>query len=279
MVFRGFLGDDVSIYMIDDDGDLKWFRDVEEPAGALRWAPGSGRRIGLGWDFAQVFAGGDGVIYGIHENGDLLFYRDELRDGSNGRFAETGWSPASSAKIGWGWEFAHVFSSGDGVIYAIRENGDMHWYHDLARDGSNDASDNTGWDPRGGIQIGGGWDYRVVFAGRDGVIYGVSESGELVWHRDELRDGTNGADGSSGWAPVSGVPIAGGLQDVVHAFTRGRYIYLEAPDGRIGRVEAEVLGAPPAGGGEGLVADAPTLNPLATTEMPATPDPEGSRDE
>lgn len=250
MAFRGFFADEESIYAIDDDGDLRWFREEEGAADELTWAPGSGKRIGLGWDFAHVFAGGRGVIYAIRETGELLWYRDDFRDGTNGRFAENGWAPGSSNQIGHGWSFAHVISGGGGVIYAIRQPGEVLWYHDLVRDGTNNADTGHGWDLRGSVQIGKGWDFARVFPGRDGVVYGIRSTGELVWHRDEVRDGTNDPESGKGWARDSGTVISAGWQEVSSAFARGRFIYGVGPDGSLFRVEAEARGGRPKAAGQ-----------------------------
>jgi hypothetical protein len=42
--------------------------------GSANW-PFSGKKIGNGWNFKQVFGGADGAIYAIQENGDMLFYK------------------------------------------------------------------------------------------------------------------------------------------------------------------------------------------------------------
>ncbi len=240
MAFLDLFGDDRSIYAITGDGSLLWYRDdlrdgSNGPNAERGWAPGSGSQIGRGWNgFAGVFSGGNGVIYAIRETGELLWYRDDLRDGSNGPNAERGWAPGSGSQIGRGWNgFAGVFSGGNGVIYAIRETGELLWYRDDLRDGSNGPNAERGWAPGSGSQIGRGWNgFAGVFSGGNGVIYAIRETGELLWYRDDLRDGSNGPNAERGWAPGSGNQIGHGWADFGAVFTTGK------PDGIIYAVTA-----------------------------------------
>jgi hypothetical protein len=62
------------------------------------------------------------------------------------------------------------------------------WYrHDGWRDGSSNWTAGNG-----GRQVGTGWNgYSRVFAGEDGVIYGMYPDGRLMWYRhDGWRDGS-----------------------------------------------------------------------------------------
>ena len=80
------------------------------------------------------------------------------------------------------------FISGDdqGNIYAVTEHGDLLYYRDKARNGT------ESWAHGGvGQRIGTGWgDFVEVFCGDDGVIYAVKENGDLLYYRDEARNGT-----------------------------------------------------------------------------------------
>ena len=76
-------------------------------------------------------------------------------------------------------------------IYAITGDGSLLWYRDDLKDGTNGPDAERGWAPASGSQIGFGWDqFADVVAGGNGVIYAILESGELLWYRDDLRDGT-----------------------------------------------------------------------------------------
>lgn len=174
--------------------------------------------------FTHVF-GDDRSIYAATADGSLLWYRDELRDGTNGPNAERGWADGSGNRIGVGWTgFRHLISGGDGIIYAIRESGELHWYRDTLRDGSNGPNAERGWAPGSGNQIGLGWDgFPAVFStgAGDGIIYAITATTDLLWYRDELRDGTNGAGAERGWAPASGSPIGIGWSIVAPVAVEG----------------------------------------------------------
>ena len=110
----------------------------------------SGKKVGNGWsNFKHVFSGDDGVIYTVQDNGDLLWYRHDGRGDGSFAWAE----PGSGKKVGNGWSnFKHVFSGGDGVIYAVRDNGDLLWYrHDGWGDGS------FAWAAGSGTKVDKGW--------------------------------------------------------------------------------------------------------------------------
>lgn len=158
-----FYGGNGIIYAVKPTGELFWYQDLKRDGtnganGQTGWAPGSGNQIGSGWDgFEHVFSGDDGVIYTIKPGGELLWYQDVNRNGMNGPRGETGWDPKSGSQIGAGWIFGLVFGGGGGIIYAIRIGGELLWYRDLKRDGTNGMDGSTGWDARSGNQIGLGW--------------------------------------------------------------------------------------------------------------------------
>ncbi|WP_369016022.1 tachylectin-related carbohydrate-binding protein [Streptomyces kutzneri] len=64
----------------------------------------------------------------------------------------TGWSGTSGNQIGQGWSnVKRIVSGGDGIIYAVRDDGALPFFQDLNRNGS------PGWSPTSGSQIGQGW--------------------------------------------------------------------------------------------------------------------------
>ena len=134
-----------------------------------------------------------------------------------------GWAANSGNQIDTGWAgFVHVLSGGDGVIYAIRDSGELLWYRDDLRDGTNGPGAERGWAANSGNQIGTGWAGFVhVLSGGDGVIYAIRDSGELLWYRDDLRDGTNGPGAERGWAANSGNQIGTGWAGFVHVLSGG----------------------------------------------------------
>lgn len=128
-----FSGGNGVIFAITTDGKMLWFRHDGWLSGSKKWADGSGKQIASGWQGAvKVFSGGNGVIYSILPNGRLRYnrYDDYLTGASNwdswfngGVNLVVGYPPLQP------WQdFKQVFSSGDGIIYAIKANGDMFWY-------------------------------------------------------------------------------------------------------------------------------------------------------
>ena len=114
-------------------GDLWWYRHVGRADGSFRWE--GPKKVGTGWGgLKHVFSGGDGIIYAVTSNveaslptgigegmgghpasgGDLLWYRHVGRE--DGSFRWEG--PLRKVGTGWGG-LKHVFSGGDGIIYAV----------------------------------------------------------------------------------------------------------------------------------------------------------------
>lgn len=207
-------------------GDLLWYRHDGRSDGTRSWQNSNGR-IGNGWAFSHVFGAGEGVIYAITERtvdpvtgrpkgGDLLWYRhDGWRAGKNQ------WTVAP-APVARRWTYRHVFSGGDGIIYAIRDNGDLLWQrHDGWLDGNKDR-----WTAPVDERVGNGWNFTEVFSGGSGIIYAVTEraldpvtgqivGGDLVWYRhDGWRTGRNT------WAP-GGARVVRRHWDAVESFSGG----------------------------------------------------------
>jgi hypothetical protein len=51
-----FSGGDGVIYAIADNGDLLWFRHDGQGDGSFTWADTEARKIGVGWNFKQLFS-------------------------------------------------------------------------------------------------------------------------------------------------------------------------------------------------------------------------------
>jgi hypothetical protein len=71
------------------------------------------------------------------------------------------------------------------------------------RDGAKDGS--SRWATPTGKVVGTGWKVRHVFSGGNGVIYAVTDDGELKWYRHDGR-----GDGSARWASPSGKVVGTG---------------------------------------------------------------------
>ncbi len=92
---------------------------------------GKGFRAGReGWNFKHVFSGGNGVINAVTQDNRLLWYRH-----TGAATGQSTWAPhlpvaagRLDGQIGEGWDFKHVFSGGNGVIYAVTNDNRLLWY-------------------------------------------------------------------------------------------------------------------------------------------------------
>ena len=80
-----------------------------------------------------------------------------------------------------------------GVIYGITADNQLMW---MRHDGRADGSFRWAPMPNGGKLVGRGWNFKQVFGGGDGIIYYITDSGDLMWFR---HDGRN--DGTMRWTP------------------------------------------------------------------------------
>ena len=74
-----FAGGQGVIYVIADDGTLKWYRHKAYLTGSGLETPGSWegpKDVGRGWgDVEQVFSPGDGIIYAVMPDGTLRWFK------------------------------------------------------------------------------------------------------------------------------------------------------------------------------------------------------------
>ena len=224
------------VLAIKTDGDLLWYRyegDGEaDQTGGTGWASNSSNPIGRGWqNFRQVLSIGDGVVLAIKPDGDLLWYRYE-GDGEADQTGGTGWASNSSNPIGRGWQnFRQVLSIGDGVVLAIKPDGDLLWYR-YEGDGEADQTGGTGWASNSSNPIGRGWqNFRQVLSIGDGVVLAIKPDGDLLWYRYE-GDGEADQTGGTGWASNSSNPIGRGWQNFRQVLSIGDGVVLAIkPDG------------------------------------------------
>jgi Tachylectin len=108
-----------------------------------------------------------------------------------------------------------------GVIYGVRENGDLLWYR-YNGNGESDRSGSKGWGSNSGNPIGNGWqNFGHILGCGDGVILGVAQNGDLLWYKYD-GNGESDRSGSRGWHPNSGNPIGNGWQGFRHVFVTPR---------------------------------------------------------
>ena len=117
------------IYAITGDGILKWYRHLGFADGSVSWD--GPKDVGSGWaDFKQVFAMGRGVIYAITNDGTLKWYKHAAYLEGSGLNSPGAWFGPKDFGGGWG-DYTEVFPGGEGVIYAIANDGTLKWYrHD-----------------------------------------------------------------------------------------------------------------------------------------------------
>ena len=236
MLFKQVIHDGVSFYALTDDGALLWYQDhnangTNAPDGSSGWVTNSGNQIGAGWDeYSRIFAGSEpGVIYAIKPTGELYWYKDFLGNGSNNANGTSGWDPHSGRQIADGWQhYIHVCAGLNGVIYAVKQTGELLWFKHLPKPEQisvgnyREPGKATEWASNSGKQIGQGWNVfsHLVFSNisvpgvptfsSTAALYGIKPTGELLYYLDEKQDGSNAANGSSGWGPHSGSQIGQG---------------------------------------------------------------------
>ena len=81
-------------------------------------------------------------------------------------------APRSSVRAG-GKTCEYVFSGGNGIIYAVNQQGQLLFYRDANQDGTGEVT--------GPSVIGqGGWqNFKFVFSGGNGIIYAVDQGVDL----------------------------------------------------------------------------------------------------
>jgi hypothetical protein len=170
-------------------------------------------------NFLVLTAEDEGIIYAVNASGGLEWYRDKARDGVSGSNSWVNNGEGQQIATGWG-EFTHIVSGGNGVIYAVDPGGDLLYFRDRARDGT------EGWAYGGaGQQIGTGWDgFQHIVGGGYGILYAVNADGNLLYYRDRARDGTEdwayggaGQQIGTGWGRCAS--ILGGGCGTIYATT------------------------------------------------------------
>ena len=144
------------------------------------------------------------------QTGQLLFYRDGTRDGTGDVN-----TPGVIGLGGW-QEFLHLFSGGEGILYAVNTAGQLLFYRDWRRDGTGDVSSPSV------IGLGGWQQFSHLFSGGDGIIYAVDGDGRLLFYRDHTRNGTGDVNTPS----VIGL---GGWQVMKHLFDGGQGVIYAVP--------------------------------------------------
>ena len=176
------------IYALNQNNQMLWYQHLGAADGVDAWytTPEPAGCIASGWNYTHVFADGNGAIYMIDANGFLRWIRHAgYVDGS----ANWIYTPETKGYIGEGWNMKHVFSGGNGIIYAVNEQNQLLWYKHL---GNLDGTDRWQTTPEKKGYIGVGWDMKHVFSGGNGIIYAINQQNQLLWYKHlGYADGTD----------------------------------------------------------------------------------------
>jgi M6 family metalloprotease-like protein len=197
---------DAVLYGVKPEGSLVWYRHLARPTGQGSWANCGTQRVlatgsgpGSGWSaFRQVVGGGEGVLYAIKRDGSLVWYRHLARSIGQSSWANSGTQRVLVTGSGPGsaWSaFKQVAGGGEGVLYAIKQDGSLAWYkHEGWREGTSSwANGGTQRVLVTGSGPGSAWSaFKQVVSGGEGVLYAIKQDGSLVWYKHEgWRQGTN----------------------------------------------------------------------------------------
>jgi Tachylectin len=189
--------DDGILYPVHSDGTLGWYRHLDRLDGSVVFANNGNEKIlahsgsrGGGWSaFKTVVAGGNGVLYAIKQDGALVWYRHLGWEDGSAVFANKGSEKTltQGGSRGDGWSaFKTVVAGGNGVLYAIKQDGTLVWYRHLGWEDGSAVFANNGSEKaltQGGSR-GDGWSaFKTVVAGGNGVLYAIKQDGTLVWYR------------------------------------------------------------------------------------------------
>ncbi len=178
------------LYAVQPDGQLRHYaQPLTRMGNEAQLQPGDLTAIGTGWSPTRLGEGLDGTLF-LESGGNLLWYR----------YAD-GWQPGTGSQAGSGWSgFTSLFGHNQ-ALFGIAANGAL-WKYTFQVDQSHNF---TGFDSS--AQVGVGWDvFAHVATGFDGVIYGLTASGDLYWYKIDLATNT--------WNEFSGRVIATGWSDV-----------------------------------------------------------------
>ncbi len=223
------------IYAVGADGNLEWRRHDGAEQGLPQWQ--SAVPVGGGWgSFKHVFNGGKNIIYAVNQQGDLLWYRHDTAYGVRPQRRRS-LDLTGPRVVSKGWQnFRHIFSAGDGVIYAIDQGGNLLWYkHKQYTEavempmGAGSGMVGAGlqlnwvrsWEDLNPRIVGRGWaDFRHVFPGGDGIIYAVTQDGKLSKYRHVAYLNGRGIESPGAWEGPESMGVYN-WSDLQHVFSRG----------------------------------------------------------
>jgi hypothetical protein len=130
------------------------------------------------------------IVYGAQPDGALLTRSIKRDREANAFTVQQAPIPAGS-----GWStMTNVFSTGQGVIYAVDPAGDLIWYQ---HKNNFDLTAAPQWQQRA---VGRGWNgLKTIFSPGRGVIYVVHHDGRLMWYRHVAYKEGYGLERADSW--------------------------------------------------------------------------------
>ncbi len=215
------------LYGIRTNGDVMWYR---RDSNSSAWQ--GPKKVNTGWNrYKDVIAAGGNCFYALTTDNKLMWFR---HDGFNNGADDWG-SPApkitsepavrlgrkskvfakrdsilsaitGGTEVGRGWNFKRIFSGGEGIVYAIRDDGKLMWYrHNEYSTGGNS---DTWQAPR---EVGSDWgNFRDVFSTGKGHVYVVKSDGTLWLY---LQKGYE--TGEKSWYPAEQVGVGWIFQQII----------------------------------------------------------------
>jgi hypothetical protein len=195
---------DVKIYMVDGNGDLRWYDHLGADDGTMTW--NGGWLVGYAWaGYPELLGASNGSIWLMNAARELMWYRHTgVDDGA------VAWAPGSGSVVTSAFSPARMVAAPDGVIYAIDAAGTVrHLRHQAFDEGAGV------WHNDGAAQVvDSGWtNFAHVTAGSEGTLYTVDGAGDVRWHKHDGR-----LDGSASWAAGSGAVVASGWPAYARVF-------------------------------------------------------------
>jgi hypothetical protein len=199
-------GPSKTLYIRRRDGSMERVIHTGAADGTRRWER---RRALTGiMETGHAFASSSGVLYVVSSGGDLHWYKDTDWD-RDGRSIMSGGGRAIVKDL---TKFRKFVIADQGVFYTFQDPlvfWNRHSNYLGGQEGVT-APKPVGWERGFG-------DYVRVFAGGDGIIYGVTADGRLHWMRHAGHASGSDAPGSF----LGPLPIASGFGTYTHVFSAG----------------------------------------------------------
>jgi len=215
------------LYGLRHDGGVDWYRQASPgaPGTPENWQGPVRTHEGFK-DYLKIFPGGGNDLYALRRDGVLQWWtHDDFNTGG------PGWTGPRDITFGWNDPLIlSVTPGGNRVLYRLDDrhefgNGGLTW---LRHDGVTTGFDANAWS--GPVVVHSEFAQFVrLFSVNEGVVYGVTADGRLMWHRHKgFRNGASVWDGPR--------QVGTGWQNFRDVFaTDGGLIYGQHDDGSLMR--------------------------------------------